>query len=57
MTAIDRLLGPFDGERVAGGCDHCDADQSVEPVQAGVWVVHVFHDGECPTLRALGHQR
>ncbi len=48
QAALARILGPLEGARVPGGCDHCDADQTVEPLEAGVWVIHVHHDDGCP---------
>jgi hypothetical protein len=44
------MLGPLDGARILGGCEHCDAYQTVEAVKPGVWVIHVFHDEWCPVL-------
>ena len=39
-TLVD-ILGPLDGARILGGCDYCDAYQEVEPVRAGVWIIHI----------------
>ena len=44
------VLGPLDGEQIPGGCDTCDAYQTVRPKAAGVWVLTVHHDTGCPTL-------
>jgi hypothetical protein len=44
------LLGPLDGEPIPGGCDRCDAHQTVAAVEAGVWEVTVHHDDGCPAL-------
>lgn len=49
---LQPLLGPLDGARVPGGCDHCDAYQTVAPVEAGVWMLNVHHDEWCPWLAA-----
>ncbi len=49
---VAAILGPLDGARVAGGCSCCDAYQTVEPVQAGVWMIEVHHDDWCPVLAA-----
>jgi hypothetical protein len=49
----DRLvnaLGPLDGGRVRGGCECCDAYQTVQLVSPGVWDVTVHHDDWCPVL-------
>lgn len=47
-----RLLGPLEGARITGGCDHCDAYQTVSPVAAGVWSIAIHHDDWCPVLAA-----
>ena len=49
--ALRSMLGPLDGARIPGGCDECDAYQTVSPVEAGVWTVTVHHDDWCPMLR------
>ena len=52
QSAMAQLLGPLDGARIAGGCDVCDAYQTVEPASPGVWLIHVHHDNDCPVLAA-----
>ena len=42
------VLGAIDGLRVAGGCEHCDAYQTVEPAFEGVWIFIIHHEDECP---------
>lgn len=44
---LAEILGPLDGAELPGGCDQCDAYQSVA-VRAGVWHVTVSHDADCP---------
>jgi hypothetical protein len=44
------MLGPLEGARIPGGCDECDAYQTVEPVVAGVWMIAVRHDPDCRWL-------
>jgi hypothetical protein len=46
--AIDAMLEPLAGTRVPGGCDDCNAHQTVEQVDAGAWII----DARCPLLRA-----
>lgn len=41
-------LGALDGERIPGGCDFCEAYQTVTPVVSGVWNITVHHDEWCP---------
>lgn len=50
---VARMLGPLEGARVPGGCDYCDAHQTVEPVAAGVWMFNVHHDEWCPWFLAF----
>jgi hypothetical protein len=52
QQAAMRMLGPLDGKRISGGCEHCDAHQTVEPVEAGVWTLTIHHDDWCPVLAA-----
>ena len=40
---VRQILGPLDGARIPGGCDHCDAYQTVRPIEAGVWTISVHH--------------
>jgi hypothetical protein len=44
------MFGPLEGARVDGGCEHCDAYQTVEAVKAGVWRLTVHHDPGCKRL-------
>lgn len=48
------FFGPLDGQKIPGGCDHCDAYQTAEPVSAGLWSVKVYHDDDCPWLAERG---
>ena len=57
QAGIARMLGPLDGARIPGGCDMCDASQTVTPISAGVWTINVHHDAWCPFLRNLEAQR
>lgn len=47
-AAVLDLLGPLDGARIPGGCDHCDSYQTTRPAGHGVWIIDVHHDAECP---------
>lgn len=44
------LLGPLDGARTPGGCAHCNAYQTVHPLERGVWQINVYHDTWCRWL-------
>ncbi len=46
------ILGPLDGARIPGGCDCCNAYQTVQPIAAGIWSITVLHDDDCPWLAA-----
>ncbi len=46
--ALVDALGPLDGARIPGGCDHCNAYQTVTAIEAGVWTCNVHHDDWCP---------
>jgi len=50
QTEAANLFGPLDGKRIPGGCDSCDAYQSVVPKAAGMYVIQVHHDEWCPFL-------
>ncbi len=50
QTAALNELGPLDGARIPGGCNQCDATQTVTPAAAGVWVNTVHHEELCSLL-------
>lgn len=54
---LARMLGPLDGARIAGGCEVCDAYQTVEVVSLGVWLNVVHHDDDCHVLAAYEGRR
>lgn len=41
------------GDQVRGGCDLCDAYQTLEQVDDGIWSLVIHHDGDCPIWRAM----
>lgn len=45
------LFGPLDGAQIPGGCEHCDAFQTVDAVEAHIWSLTVHHDDWCPILK------
>jgi hypothetical protein len=47
---LDDILSSLCGGRIPGGCDHCDAYQTNEQVDAGIWRLTVHHDDWCPWL-------
>ena len=50
QDAVAKILGPLDGGRIPGGCDSCDAYQTVTAGSAGMWHIHIHHDDWCPVL-------
>jgi hypothetical protein len=50
---VSAMLGPLAGAQVPGGCDECDAYQTVEAAAPGVWTIQVWHDDDCPRLARL----
>jgi hypothetical protein len=53
MPAIDDLFDQIEDQPIPGGCDSCDAYQTVEAVVPGVHKLTVHHDEGCPVLRAM----
>lgn len=55
MSRLDAMFGTLVGREIPGGCDTCDAYQTVrpDPVLPGMWHCTVHHDDWCPTLRAM----
>ena len=53
MTPLDDLMGQIEDQPIPGGCEECDAYQTVEMVKPGVHMIRVHHDDWCPALRAM----
>lgn len=51
---LTNVFGPLDGARIPGGCDYCDAYQTVVPGGVGIWHMTTHHDDWCPWLAARG---
>jgi hypothetical protein len=47
------FLSGLDGLRIPGGCDDCDAYQTVDSTLAPAYRVTVHHDDTCPAYRAM----
>jgi len=45
------VFAALDGARIPGGCDHCDAYQSVRIDDLGIVRIDVHHDDRCPRWR------
>jgi hypothetical protein len=52
MTDLDDLFQQIEDQPVPGGCDRCDAYQTVTEVEPGVHSLTVHHDDWCPFWRA-----
>lgn len=50
LASLARQLGPLDGAEIPGGCECCEAYQTVTPIQRGIWSITVHHDDDCPFL-------
>lgn len=53
-TDIDDVFSQLAGQTIPGGCDFCNAEQTIraEPGYPGVWRMTVAHDDDCPWLAA-----
>jgi hypothetical protein len=51
QVRIGAMLRPLIGATIPGGCDDCDAYQTVEEAAPSMFLVHVHHDDRCPVLR------
>jgi hypothetical protein len=51
-SRIAEMIAPFIGKQIPGGCDYCDAYQTIEPIpgfeDTGAWLNHIHHDDTCP---------
>jgi hypothetical protein len=45
------FLGGLAGLRIPGGCDDCDAYQTVDTRHAPIYRITVHHDDTCPWYR------
>jgi hypothetical protein len=55
---LTNALGALDGARLPGGCEECNAYQTVRPVEAGIWSITVHHDEDRRILAvACGEDR
>ena len=52
MSAPDDLFEQAEDQPIPGGCDRCDAYQTVGEVSPGVWSLVVHHDDWCPFPRS-----
>ena len=57
QASIQHSARPFEGARIPGGCTDCDAYQTTEALEDGVWKVTVHHDDGCPVLKRIEKAR
>jgi hypothetical protein len=55
VSELQDLLAAMVGTSAPGGCDDCDAVQTLErdPRMPGIYLLHVQHDETCPTYQRL----
>ncbi len=52
MSFLDGLAA-LEGLRLPGGCDECDAYQTVDASHAPFYRINIHHDESCPSYRAM----
>jgi hypothetical protein len=47
---INRILQQYEGQRINGGCDSCNAYQEIwrDPNHPAIWHITISHDDWCP---------
>jgi hypothetical protein len=54
MSVIPEAL---DGAVIPGGCDTCNAEQTLRQEQPGMWSIGIAHDDWCPTWQRIQARR
>jgi hypothetical protein len=52
MNLVD-LFSQAEDEPIPGGCDTCDASQTIRVVSPGAWVMDVVHEDWCTDPQAV----
>jgi len=54
MSSLDDLFEQTEDQPLPGGCDRCDAYQTMtaDPVHEGIFHLAIHHDDWCPFLRS-----
>jgi hypothetical protein len=54
VSALDDLFEQTEDQPIPGGCDRCDAFQTMtaDPAHDGIYHLTITHDDWCPFLRA-----
>jgi hypothetical protein len=53
QAAITQWAASLDGAEISGGCDTCDAHQTVHVIDRGVTNIRVHHDQWCPSYQRM----
>ena len=56
-TTLADLFGPLDEAHLRGGCQTCNAYQTIVREGPLSWRITVHHDNWCPTLQAIQARR
>jgi len=54
VNTLAELFEAMAGQRIPGGCDDCNAYQTMMTRQDGIHVLTIHHDDTCPTWRRMG---
>jgi hypothetical protein len=57
VSALDDLFSDVGNGQTAGGCEHCDAVQTMEQIEPDIYSLVVHHDDWCPFVRAKAAER
>lgn len=52
-SPLSSALDAMTGRRLPGGCDDCNAYQTVTQADQGMYVLTVHHDDDCPFLNGV----
>lgn len=53
---LNRMAASLDGAQIPGGCDTCNAYQTMRPVDTGITQITVHHDNWCLTHGSDGQR-
>ncbi|MGK5112791.1 hypothetical protein [Geodermatophilus sp. CPCC 205506] len=53
MNEINRWAASLDGAKIPGGCEDCDAFQTLHVIDRGLTRINIHHDDWCPTYRRM----
>jgi hypothetical protein len=53
VSALDDLFSQTEDMPIPGGCDRCDAYQTMTVAAPGIYSLTINHDDWCPFLRSM----